>query len=144
MRQCRRYGTSMGYTNKLHVVYGLVSFGVGGAGCHYSFSYERGGLESLKLNGKDGVYETLVPTFSRATTDNDRGSGFNIKSAQWLSADYFQKCTAIDVTVDDHDFGGLPLDNDHYSNEETAEKVTVAYTFETLTVPATTVTMTYT
>ena len=134
----------MDYTNKLHVVYGDGSLGVGGAGFHYIFSYERGGLESLKLNGKEWLYRTPVPTFWRATTDNDRGSGFNIKSAQWLSADYFQKCTAIDVTVDDHDFGGLPLDNDHYSNEETADKVTVAYTFETLTVPTTTVTMAYT
>ena len=33
----------MDYTNKLHVVYGDGSLGVGGAGFHYIFSYERGG-----------------------------------------------------------------------------------------------------
>lgn len=134
----------MAYTNKLHVIYGDGSLGVGGEGFHYIFSYERGGLESLKVNGKEWLYRTPTPTFWRATTDNDRGSGFNIKSAQWLSADYFQKCTNIDVTVDDHHFAGLPLDNDHYSNDETAEQVAMTYTFETLTVPSTTVTMTYT
>lgn len=134
----------MAYTNKLHVIYGDGSLGVGGEGFHYIFSYERGGLESLKINGKEWLYRTPTPTFWRATTDNDRGSGFNIKSAQWLSADYFQKCTKIDVTVDDHHFAGLPLDNDHYSNDETAERVALTYTFETLTVPSTTVALTYT
>ena len=133
----------MAYTNKLHVVYGDGSLGVGGDGFHYIFSYERGGLESLKINGKEWLYRTPTPTFWRATTDNDRGSGFNIKSAQWLSADYFQKCVAINVKVDDHDFAGLPLDNDHYSNDETAERVAITYTFETLTVPSTTVTVEY-
>ena len=134
----------MDYTNKLHVVYGDGSLGVGGDNFHYIFSYERGGLESFKVAGKEWLYRTPVPTFWRATTDNDRGSGFNIKAAQWLGADCFQKCTAVEVTVDDHHFNGLPLDNDHYSNGETADQVTIAYTFETLTVPATTVTMTYT
>lgn len=134
----------MAYINKLHVIYGDGSLGVGGEGFHYIFSYERGGLESLKVNGKEWLYRTPTPTFWRATTDNDRGSGFNIKSAQWLSADYFQKCTKIDVTVDDHHFAGLPLDNDHYSNDETAERVALTYTFETLTVPSTTVALTYT
>ena len=134
----------MAYTNKLHVIYGDGSLGVGGDGFHYIFSYERGGLESLKIAGKEWLYRTPTPTFWRATTDNDRGSGFNIKAAQWLGADYFQKCTQIDVTVDDHHFAGLPLDNDHYSNDETADKVSLTYTFTTLTVPATTVTVTYT
>ena len=134
----------MAYTNKLHVIYGDGSLGVGGDGFHYIFSYERGGLESLKINGKEWLYRTPTPTFWRATTDNDRGSGFNIKSAQWLSADCFQKCTGINVQVDDHDCAGLPLDNDHYSNDETADQVVITYTFATLTVPSTTVTVEYT
>lgn len=134
----------MAYTSKLHVIYGDGTLGVGGPDFHYIFSYERGGLESLKIKGKEWLYRTPAPTFWRATTDNDRGSGFNVKSAQWIGADYFQKCTGIDVTVDDHDFDGLPLDNNHYSNEETADQVKIAYRFATLTVPSTMVTITYT
>ncbi|MDO4903410.1 MAG: beta-galactosidase small subunit [Limosilactobacillus sp.] len=134
----------MVYTNKLHLVYGDATLGVGGDGFHYIFSYERGGLESMLVDGKEWLYRVPTPTFWRATTDNDRGSRFNIKSAQWLSADYFQKCVGIDVTVDEFDFDGLPLVNDHYSDNETAEKVMVEYTFATLTVPETTVKVKYT
>ncbi|MCH3922083.1 beta-galactosidase small subunit [Limosilactobacillus sp.] len=136
----------MAYTNKLHVIYGDGTLGVAGEGFQYIFSYEKGGLESLKLNGKEWLYRVPTPTFWRATTDNDRGSGFNIKSAQWLSADVFQKCVGIDLTVDDHHFGQPPLapETNQFSNNEYADKMTIAYTFETLTVPATQVTVSYT
>ncbi len=135
----------MAYTNKLHVIYGDGTLGVAGVGFRYIFSYERGGLESLKLNGKEWLYRVPTPTFWRATTDNDRGSGFNIKSAQWLSADAFQKCTGISLTVDDHHFDQLPVapvTND-FSNHEYAKQVTIAFTFATLTVPATIVKVSY-
>ena len=70
----------MAYTNKLRVIYGDATLGLSGDSFHYIFSYERGGLESLKLNGKEWLYREPMPTFWRATTDNDRGSGFNIRS----------------------------------------------------------------
>lgn len=94
----------MAYTNKLHVIYGDGTLGLGGDDFHYIFSYEKGGLESLKLNGKEWLYRVPTPTYWRATTDNDRGSGFNIKSAQWIAADTFAKCLGeqTDLTVDDH------------------------------------------
>ena len=53
----------MAYTNKLHVIYGDGTLGLGGDGFHYIFSYEKGGLESLKLNGKEWLYRVPTPTF---------------------------------------------------------------------------------
>lgn len=136
----------MAYTNKLHVIYGDATLGLGGNNFHYIFSYERGGLESLKVNGKEWLYREPMPTFWRATTDNDRGSGFNIKSAQWLAADTFHKCIGIDLTIDDKHFEQLPIApvSNHFSNQEMAETVVIKYSYETLTVPSTLVTVTYT
>ncbi|MBU3830268.1 MAG: beta-galactosidase small subunit [Candidatus Limosilactobacillus merdavium] len=137
----------MAYTNKLHVIYGDGTLGLGGDDFHYIFSYEKGGLESLKLNGKEWLYRVPTPTYWRATTDNDRGSGFNIKSAQWIAADTFAKCLGeqTDLTVDDHHFEKLPIapETNKFSNHETAERVKITFTYETLTVPATKVTVTY-
>lgn len=134
----------MAYTNKLDVIYGDGTLGVGGDGFHYLFSYERGGLESLKLHGKEWLYRVPMPTFWRATTDNDRGSGFNVKSAQWISADYFQKCVGIDLTVDDHHFDHLPVAPETNNlDEQEANSVAITFTFATLTTPATNVAVTY-
>lgn len=137
----------MAYTNKLHVIYGDGTLGLGGEDFHYIFSYEKGGLESIKINGKEWLYRVPTPTFWRATTDNDRGSGFNIKSAQWVAADTFSKCLGdqTELTVDDHHFAKLPVapETNKFSNHETADQVTIAFTYETLTVPATKVTITY-
>ena len=73
----------MDYTNnQLHIIYGDATFGVNGKEFQYIFSYERGGLESLKVHDKEWLYRVPTPTFWRATTDNDRGSGFNLKAAQ--------------------------------------------------------------
>ena len=69
----------MAYTNnQLHVIYGDGSLGLAGDNFHYLFSYERGGPESLLVNGKDWLYRTPTPVFWRATTDNDHGSGFRL------------------------------------------------------------------
>lgn len=137
----------MAYTNKLHVIYGDGTLGLGGDDFHYIFSYEKGGLESLKLNGKEWLYRVPTPTFWRATTDNDRGSGFNIKSAQWLAADTFTKCLRdqTKLIVDDHQFAHLPIapETNKFTNHETADKVEITFVYETLTVPATKVTVTY-
>lgn len=44
----------MDYTNnQLHIIYGDATFGVNGKDFQYIFSYERGGLESLKVHGKE-------------------------------------------------------------------------------------------
>lgn len=135
----------MAYTNKLHVIYGDGTLGVGGNGFHYIFSYERGGLESLKIDGKEWLYRVPTPTYWRATTDNDRGSGFNVKSAQWLSADAITNCTDIKVAIDGKELDQLPIAplNNKYSNNETAELVKVTFIYTTLTVPATTSEVSY-
>lgn len=137
----------MVYTNnQLHVIYGDGSFGVGGPDFHYLFSYERGGLESLVVRGKEWLYRTPQPLFWRATTDNDHGNGFSVKSAQWYAADKFSTCQAIQLTVDDQLIDPLPVAplSNRYTNQEFATKVSLKYTFITPTVPSTTVTVTYT
>lgn len=132
-------------TTKLQVVYGDGTLGVAGEGFQYIFSYERGGLESLKRNGKEWLFRTPKPTFWRATTDNDRGNHFSERSAMWLGADLFSPCTQVDVAVNGQPIP-LPIapENNRYTDHETAETVAVTYTYTTATVPATTVTVTYT
>ncbi|MRN06142.1 beta-galactosidase small subunit [Lactobacillus sp. 0.1XD8-4] len=136
----------MAYTNKLNVIYGDGTLGLSGDDFHYIFSYERGGLESMKINGKEWLYREPMPTFWRATTDNDRGNGFNIRAAQWLGADVFHKCSQIQLTVDGQKFTELPIApiTNEFSDSMTAQSVTIKFTYETLTVPATNVTVEYT
>lgn len=134
----------MDCTNKLKIVYGDSTLGVHGEGVDYIFSYMRGGLESLVKDGKEWLYRSPRPTFWRATTDNDRGNGFSIKSGMWLGADLFQRCTGIQIVVDGKmvtDF--LAPGNNAYSNQEYAEDVEITYVYQTITVPATTVDVIY-
>lgn len=135
----------MAYTNNLHVVYGEASLGITGEDFAYLFSYERGGLESIKIKGKEWLYRTPTPTFWRATTDNDRGSGFNLKAAQWLGADMFTKCVDIQVQVDERKFDSIPVApiNNQFSDHEFANSVKITFTYETLTTPATNVKIIY-
>ena len=91
----------MGCTFKtLRVVYGDFTLGVHGEGFDYIFSYVQGGLESLVKNGYEWLYRCPKPTFWRATTDNDRGSKFHIKSGSWLAADMFIECKDVEVITD--------------------------------------------
>lgn len=114
------------------------------SGFHYIFSYVTGGMESLTVDGKEWLYRTPRPTFWRATTDNDRGSEFPIKSGMWLAADMFIQCTGITVAVDGKE---IPLpcapENNRYTGEERAGRVKIAFTYETITVPAAKVTVAY-
>ena len=135
----------MDYTNKLHVVYDDNILGLDGKDFQYLFSYEQGGPESFKIKGKEWLYRSPRPTFWRATTDNDRGNGFNVSSVQWLAADYVLPCQDIALQVDGKD-KKLPLapKTNHYSNQEFAKKVKITFTYQTQTVPATTVQVSYT
>ncbi len=129
----------MAYTNNLHIIYGDATLGINTPDKQYIFSYEKGGLESLKIKGKEWFYRVPTPTFWRATTDNDRGNGFNLKAAQWLGADMFSHCTEIQLKVDQHDFADLPIAplNNQFSNHEYASKVEITFIYETLTIPKT-------
>lgn len=135
----------MDYTNKLKVIYGDGTLGLQGESFRYIFSYERGGMESMLINGKEWLYRTPMPTFWRATTDNDRGSGFSTKSAQWFAADMFSTCQKVSVAVDGKTLPQLPVApfNNQYSDSEFAEQVAITFTYQTNTVPTTEVTMTY-
>ena len=130
--------------NSLKLVFGDGTLGVAGDNFHYIFSYEKGGLESLLIDGKEWLYRTPKPTFWRATTDNDRGSHFSEKSAMWLGADMFLKQVGTEVQVN-----GKPIEmpiapvNNQYGPNEVASQAGVTYTFETPTVPATKVTVKY-
>ena len=135
----------MDYTNsKLHIIFSDGSLGVEGDNFHYIFSYDRGGLESLNINGKEWLYRVPMPTFWRATTSNDDGSGFSVKSAQWYAADMFSTCQDIKVKIDgkEIEFPIAPVNN-KYSNNEFAKSAEADFTYQTNTVPATTVTVAY-
>ena len=129
----------------LKIVYGDYTLGVHGKGFHCIFSYGMGGIESLVKDGIEWIYRSPKPTFWRALTDNDRGSGFHFKSGMWLSADMFIKCIEKKVIVDGVDLG-LPCapKNNRFSNKEYANTVVVSFTYETITNPATTVEVSYT
>lgn len=128
----------------LRVVYGDFTLGVHGEGFDYIFSYAQGGLESIVKNGYEWLYRCPKPTFWRALTDNDRGSKFHIKSGSWLAADMFIDCKEVEV-ITDGESQGKPCapDNNKYGADVFASEITVKYVYETITTPATTVTVTY-
>lgn len=137
----------MDCTNKypLRVVYGDFTLGVHGEGFDYIFSYAQGGLESLVKNGYEWLYRCPKPTFWRTTTDNDRGSRFHIKSGMWLSADMFIDCKDIEVITDGVSQGKpCAPDNNRYGADVYAKEVSVRFSYETITTPATMVDVIYT
>ena len=137
----------MDCTNKkpLKVVYGDYTLGVHGAGFDYIFSYAQGGLESFVKNGYEWLYRCPKPTFWRALTDNDRGSKFHMKSGSWLAADMFTDCKEVEVIADGVSQGKpCAPSNNCYGGNVYVENVVVKYTYETITTPSTTVTVTYT
>lgn len=139
----------MACTNKLRIVYGDVSIGVHGRtkkqqDFDYIFSYARGGMESLSIDGKEWMYRCPRPAFWRATTDNDRGNGFPLRSGMWMAADQFIACIGGKVCVDGRE---IPLpcapENNKYQGEEQAEQIRITYFYETITVPKTKVEIGY-
>lgn len=128
----------------LKVVYGDFTLGVHGKGYDYIFSYVQGGLESLVKNGDEWLYRCPRPTFWRALTDNDRGSGFHIKSGCWLSADMFIDCKEIEVITDgvSQKMPCAPFNN-QYGENCYAKEVEVKYVYETITCPSTVVVVSY-
>lgn len=136
----------MDNTNKeLQIIYGDVTLGIKGTDFQYIFSYQTGGPESFYAKGKEWLYRTPKPTFWRATTDNDRGSGFSQQSSMWLGADMFPSCKEIAVSIDGKsiDVPIAPLNNQYHAKEY-AENVQIMYRYELMTVPKTTVDTTYT
>lgn len=129
---------------KLRVVYGDYVLGVHGKGFDYIFSYAQSGLESIVKNGYEWLYRCPKPTFWRAVTDNDRGSKFHIKSGSWLAADLFLDCKNVEVFMDGILQKQYAPDNNSYGKDMPADEIIVKFTYETITVPSTTVVVTYT
>lgn len=129
---------------KLRVVYGDYVLGVHGKGFDYIFSYAQGGLESIVKNGYEWLYRCPKPTFWRAVTDNDCGSKFHIKSGSWLAADLFLDCKNVEVFMDGILQKQYAPDNNSYGKDMPADEIIVKFTYETITVPSTTVVVTYT
>ncbi len=129
---------------KLRVVFGDVTLGLHGGGFSYIFSYMRAGLESLVRDGVEWLYRAPRPAFWRALTDNDRGNGFALRSGMWLAADQFIAGTGTQVWVDGKE---RPLltgpANNRYSDREYADRVKIAFRYQTVTVPAAEVLVSY-
>lgn len=130
--------------NKLKLVYGDVTLGAAGEDFHYIFSYQTGGPESLVIQGKEWLYRTPKPTFWRALTDNDRGSKFHLRSGMWLGADMFIRHVGTEVKVNGEtvQMPKAPVNNKYHADEE-ADTLEIIFTYETITVPSTTVTVSY-
>lgn len=123
---------------------GDVTIGMRSGGFSCLFSENRIGMESLVLDGKEWIYRAPVPTFWRALTDNDRGSGFALKSGMWLGADCFIRNRGIAVEIDGKPVTvPMPPENNRYEGPVEASRASVTYTYETLTVPVTQVTVSY-
>ncbi|NFA01916.1 beta-galactosidase small subunit [Weissella cibaria] len=132
-------------TKPLRIVYGDGVLGVHHRAVSYLFSYERGGLESLRFGGQEWLYRGPKPAFWRATTDNDRGNGFSRRSAQWLGADQFSTVTNFVVSVDQQTIGQpIAPQNNHYDDQQFATTVTIVFTYTTATEPQTAVDVSYT
>lgn len=132
-------------TNRmLKLIYGDCTLGVHGEDFHYIFSYQAGGPESLVIDGREWLYRVPKPTFWRATTDNDRGNHFPLRSGMWLSADQFIECVAINISVNEKPIE-LPIapENNKYSDQEIASKVKLIFTYRTITLPSTKVDVSY-
>lgn len=128
----------------MECIIGDATLGVSGNGFHYIFTYARGGMESMVIDGKEWLYRAPRPTFWRATTDNDRGNGFPVKSGMWMAADMFLPCTKTVVFVDEKEIDiHKDFNHEDYMTQIEAEKVKLIFTYETITVPSTNVDVTY-
>lgn len=129
----------------LHIVFGDVVMGIHGKDFSYLFSYQTGGPESIVVKGKEWLYRTPKPTFWRATTDNDRGSGFSFRSAMWMGADMFIQTTGIRVWVDKKEVRCFKAPyNNRYDGMIKANNCTIQFLYRTATKPAAWVSVTYT
>lgn len=129
----------------MEIVFGDVVTGVHGDGFEYLFSWQAGGPVSFNIGGREWLYRAPRPALWRATTDNDRGNGFPVKSAMWMGADMFATCSKIELSVDGEPVDKpLAPDNNSYGGPVQAQTMTMTYTYTLPVVPATTVTVAYT
>lgn len=110
----------------LTVMQGDGGLGVRGQGFEILFSYPEGGPVSLVRDGVQWLYRAPRPAVWRASTENDKGNGFAARSAVWLAADALAVCTGCEV------------------QENSAQRVKIAYTFTFSAAPGAKAVLTYT
>ncbi|MDO4268462.1 MAG: glycoside hydrolase family 2 TIM barrel-domain containing protein [Eubacteriales bacterium] len=110
----------------LQVIHGDVNLGVRGSGFFVLFSRTEGGIVSLRYDGKEWITRTPMPTYWRASTDNDRGNHFAVESAAWMAADQFCR-----------------YDNSRIQVEELSDRVIVRFSYGLPVEPATETQVTY-
>lgn len=131
----------------MEIVFGDYSLGIRKSDVSYIFSYSAGGLDSLKKGGGEYLYRVPHLAFWRATTDNDRGSGFSKKSAMWMGADLFSTTVDFSMTVDgtELDYAALTegVDALFKSPLRNAKKASITFNYLTATSPHARVSVTY-
>lgn len=121
---------------EFRIVHGDLNLGIHGDGFSMLFGFAEGGPVSLVLNGTECLYRAPRPAYWRASTENDKGNGFAAKSAPWLAADLFSRCTDCKVT-EYADGQALSLHVKDLAGREPAkegiDRVKIAYTFRAAT-----------
>lgn len=133
----------------MDVVYGDANLGVRSSLGSYLFSYEKGGWESLRKDGVEWLFRSPRPTFWRATTDNDRGNGFPLRSAIWMGSDLFCRVESHRAVVDGTELSAedlSPLSNSRLleSPLRKADSVSVIFRYRPASVPEALVDVCYT
>lgn len=82
----------------LRVVRGDAHIGVHGDGFSALFSLQEGGIVSLIKNGKELIARAPRPIYWRASTDNDRGNGYPLRTAVWYAAGTAQKYCDVNIS----------------------------------------------
>lgn len=110
---------------RLTVVVGDVNIGVTGDGFAAQFSKQAGAMTSLRYGNREMIAVPPMPTFWRATTDNDKGYNQLNAAGVWLAASMGRRCLKTEL-------------------REEPGSVTVSYEYAFVAVPGVGVTVAYT
>ena len=131
----------------LHIVKSDINLGVSGEGFELLFSSSVGNLISYKYNGAELLESVPTPSFWRAPVDNDHGNGRDFALAQWKLASLYRKCANIEVKEPGQDWNSYKWFGANGTAEYDAkrgETISVRYTYDLATSPATQCVVTYT
>lgn len=88
--------------SKLKIIDGDGYIGVKGELFSAIFSKQEGGIVSLKYGAKEMITRLPKPIYYRATTDNDKGNGYDFRCAMWLGATNGQKYYDFEVNEEEN------------------------------------------
>lgn len=135
-----------GQGRALQVIHSDLYIGVKGEGFHIIFSILEGPI-SIRYEGEECIYRAPRPAFWRAATENDKGCGFDVKSAVWMAADQFSRVAELRIEeimgdrieeIDAKDFAG------RRPASEDIEKLRLTYTYSASVIPELSVQVIYT